>query len=172
LKSEQKSPSSLTIKLRAVRMILTDVDGVMTDGRIIYGSDGIEYKCFNVHDGYGISRALSKGLLMGIISGRISKVTAIRAKRLKIAEVYQGNEEKITVYKKIKAKYRLIDSEFCYIGDDEFDIPLLRKVGISAAPSDAIESVRREVDYVTKSAGGHGALRELIDAILKAKKLI
>ena len=153
-------------------MIVLDVDGVLTDGSIIYGSDGTEYKHFHVHDGYGIFRARELGLQFAIISGRSSKVTTLRAKRLEIVDVHQGNNDKVSVFDKLKNKYKLQYNEVCFIGDDEFDLPLLRKVGLSVAPSDAIEAVRREVDYVTKAVGGRGAVREVIDAILNAKKLI
>jgi 3-deoxy-D-manno-octulosonate 8-phosphate phosphatase (KDO 8-P phosphatase) len=153
-------------------MVVMDVDGVLTDGRIIYGSDGLEYKCFHVHDGYGIARARELGMLLAIISGRISKVTSIRARRLKITEVHQGNVDKVAVFDKIRTRHKLSYSEICFIGDDEFDLPLLRKVGVSAAPRDAMERVRREVDIVTAKGGGRGAVRELLDVILRAKKLI
>jgi len=153
-------------------MVVMDVDGVLTDGSIIYSSDGTEFKCFNVHDGYGIFRGRGKGLLFSIISGRTSNVTTLRAKRLEIADVYQGSEDKVTVFQQIKNKYKLQYSDVCFIGDDEFDLPLLRKVGFSAAPADAIEAVRKEVDYVTRADGGRGAVREVIDAVLRAKKLL
>jgi 3-deoxy-D-manno-octulosonate 8-phosphate phosphatase, YrbI family len=153
-------------------MIVLDVDGVLTDGSIIYGSDAIEYKRFHVHDGYGIFRARKKGLHFSIISGRVSKVTTIRASRLEIADVFQGDEDKVSVFQKIKNKYKLEYSEVCFIGDDEFDLPLLRKVGFSVAPADAMRRVRDEVDYVTKLPGGRGAVREVIDMILEAKKLL
>ncbi|MBI4811813.1 MAG: HAD-IIIA family hydrolase [Ignavibacteriales bacterium] len=153
-------------------MVVMDVDGVLTDGSIIYSSDGLEFKRFHVHDGYGIFRAREKGLHFSIISGRTSKVTTIRAKRLDIADVYQGDADKVSIFQKIKMKYKLDFDEVCFIGDDEFDLPLLRKVGFSAAPADAVKRVRDEVDYVTKAEGGRGAVREVIDLILKAKKLL
>ncbi len=170
--SKKKSLASLSKKLKRIRMIVMDVDGVLTDGSIIYSSDGIESKKFNVHDGYGIFRARGKGLKFSIISGRTSKVTSLRAKRLEIADVYQGSEDKVSVFQNIKNKYNLQYDDVCFIGDDEFDLPLLRKVGFSTAPADAIEAVRKEVDYVTLADGGRGAVREVIDAVLRAKKLL
>lgn len=172
MSDKKKSLAGLHNKLKRIRMIVLDVDGVLTDGSIIYGSDGTEYKHFHVHDGYGIFRARELGLQFAIISGRSSKVTTLRAKRLEIVDVHQGNNDKVSVFDKLKNKYKLQYNEVCFIGDDEFDLPLLRKVGLSVAPSDAIEAVRREVDYVTKAVGGRGAVREVIDAILNAKKLI
>ena len=172
MSDKKKSLAGLNSKLKHIRMIVLDVDGVLTDGLIIYGSDGTEYKHFHVHDGYGIFRARELGLRFAIISGRSSKVTTLRAKRLEIVDVHQGNNDKVSVFDKLKNKYKLQYKEVCFIGDDEFDLPLLRKVGLSVAPSDAIEAVRHDVDYVTKAAGGRGAVREVIDAILNAKKLI
>lgn len=170
--SRKKSLKAFHNKLKRIRMVVMDVDGVLTDGSIIYSSDGMEFKRFHVHDGYGIFRAREKGLLFSIISGRTSKVTTIRAKRLDIADVYQGDTDKVSIFQKIKMKYKLDFDEVCFIGDDEFDLPLLRKVGFSAAPADAIKRVRDEVDYVTNAEGGRGAVREVIDLILKAKKLL
>jgi len=153
-------------------MVLLDVDGVLTDGRIIFGNDGTEYKCFDAHDGYGITRALEYKLKLAVISGKTSKVTKLRMKRLGVKELYQNTMDKVSIYQKLKKKYRLRDDEICFIGDDEFDLPLLKKVGFSAAPCDAMSIVRHGVDYVTKSAGGRGAVREVIDMILQSKNLI
>ena len=149
-----------------------DVDGVLTDGRIIYDANGLEYKCFDVHDGYGIARARDHGIKLALLSGRISKVVNHRAKRLRITEVHQGAGDKVAVFREIKKKYRLKNEEFCFIGDDEFDLPLLEIVGFSAAPHNAIKRVRERVDYVTEMDGGRGAVRELLDMILRARKLI
>ncbi len=153
-------------------MLVMDCDGVLTDGRIIYGSDGTEYKNFHVHDGYGMSRAREFGLLLAIISGRESKVTAIRAKRLGITDCLQGAGDKVAACRTLLRKYRLKPSEICYIGDDEFDLPLLRLAGVSVTPADAIRKVKDEVDLVTLTDGGKGAVREIIDLILKAKKWV
>jgi len=153
-------------------MVIMDVDGVMTDGRITYDANGIEYKSFDVHDGFGISRAMEKGMLFAMVSGRTSNVVSHRAKRLGIAELYQGAQDKVAVFKKLKMKYRLRDDEICFLGDDEFDMPLLRIVGVSVAPGNAIQRVRNIVDFVTDAAGGRGAVREIVDMILSAKNLI
>lgn len=153
-------------------MVITDVDGVLTDGRLIYGSNGTEYKSFHVHDGYGIARGQAFGLLFAIISGRFSKATTYRARRIQIADCIQGAEDKVAACKGLLKKHRLQFNEVCYIGDDEFDIPLLNHVGVSIAPADAIEVVRKEVDYVTRVGGGRGAVREVVDMILRAKNLL
>ncbi len=167
-----KISAGLGRKLRSIRMVVLDVDGVMTDGRIIYGSDGTEYKSFHVHDGYGIFRARAAGLKFAIISGRTSRVTTYRARRLGIGEVHQGADDKLKPYRILKARHKLKDREICFIGDDEFDLPLLDVVGFSAAPGDAIAEVKKRVDYVAHASGGRGAVREIVDMILRSRGLL
>ncbi|MBI5215224.1 MAG: HAD hydrolase family protein [Ignavibacteriae bacterium] len=169
-----KKPSSTTLKekLKQIRIVIMDVDGVLTDGRIIIDARGIEYKSFDVHDGYGIARAREHGILFAIISGRTSKSVDHRAQRLKIADVYQSRMDKVAAYKEIKQKYHLEDYEACFIGDDEFDVPLLNTVGLSFAPANAMDEVKKHVHIVLKKEGGRGAVREVLDMILKAKNLI
>ncbi|TAK67281.1 MAG: HAD-IIIA family hydrolase [Bacteroidetes bacterium] len=166
------SRQALQAKLKNIRMVIMDVDGVLTDGRIIIDAHGIEYKSFDVHDGYGIARAREKGILFAIISGRESKTVDHRAKRLKIVDVHQNRIDKVAAYVEIKEKYHLEDSEVCFIGDDEFDIPLLETVGVSVAPANAMSAVKHRVQLVTSKEGGRGAVRELLDRILKAKSLL
>jgi 3-deoxy-D-manno-octulosonate 8-phosphate phosphatase (KDO 8-P phosphatase) len=153
-------------------MVIFDIDGVLSDGRIIFGSDGTEYKVFDAHDGYGITRGRELGLQFAAISGRNSKVTTMRMERLGVKEVHQNQMDKVKSYRQIAKKHKLKAVEVCFIGDDEFDLPLLRVVGFSAAPRDAMERVVKEVDYVTKRNGGRGAVREVIDLILAAKHLL
>ncbi len=149
-----------------------DVDGVLADGRIYIDANGIESKAFDAHDGFGIARARDNGILLAIITGRHSEAVTVRAGRLKIEEVYQNSFDKISAYAKLKTKYSLNDDEVCFIGDDEFDLPLLDIVGVSAAPPNAIPVVKKRVNFVTTREGGRGAVRELLDRILKAKGLI
>ena len=115
-----------------------DVDGVLTDGRIIYSGAGEEYKLFDAHDGYGIDRAARKGLKFAIISGRSSKATERRARELGVTEIHQGVREKLLVVRQLLKRHRLRKEELCYIGDDELDAPVLEAVGLSAAPADAM----------------------------------
>lgn len=158
--------------MKGIRFVILDADGVLTDGRIIFGSDGSEYRCFHAHDGYGITRAIEKGLKLAIISGKESKVIELRAKRLGITDIIQRAMNKVKAFEKLKHTYKLDYREVCFIGDDEFDLPLLRKVGFSAAPKDGIKVVRDQVDYVTQANGGRGAVREILDRILRAQKLL
>lgn len=157
-------------KLKKIRALLLDVDGVLTDGAIIYGADGIELKVFDSQDGYGIVNAINHGIRVGIITARKSEVVERRAADLGIVDLYQGSLDKLTPYQKVKEKYELEDSEIAYIGDDLLDLPLLQRVGFSAAPANAVRDVKMKVDYVAKERGGHGAVREIIDVILKARK--
>ena len=164
-----KARSAINRKARQIRMILLDVDGVMTDGGLYYSAEGMELKRFHAHDGYGVVRAREEGLLIGIISGRSSPVVAARAKVLQIVDVFQDAMDKVAAMREIQRRRNLSDSEFAFIGDDLFDLPLLRIVGLSAAPPNALPDVRKAVDYVTSAPGGGGAVREFIDCILAAR---
>jgi YrbI family 3-deoxy-D-manno-octulosonate 8-phosphate phosphatase len=156
-------------KLLQIKMLLLDVDGVMTDGGLYYTADGHELKRFHAHDGYGVVRAREHGLRTGIISGRTTSIVDARAKVLKIDDVFQGTMDKVTPMRILQEKYGFRENEFAFIGDELFDLPLLRLVGFSAAPHNARDEVKREVDHVTKVDGGNGAVREVIDMIIAAQ---
>jgi 3-deoxy-D-manno-octulosonate 8-phosphate phosphatase (KDO 8-P phosphatase) len=153
-------------KLRNIKLLLLDVDGVMTDGGLYFSEKGDELKKFNILDGYGIIKLRTTGVKVGIITGRISLVVRRRAEELGIDEIYQNLENKLEAYEQIRSKLGLIDPEIAYIGDDEPDIPVMKKVGFAACPSNAVAAVRREADFVCKCRGGEGAVREVIDLIL------
>ncbi len=153
-------------KLGQIKLILLDVDGVLTDGRIIKGSNGFEVMEFHVHDGVGIQLAKEAGYIIGIISGRDSPIIHDRGKYLGIHEIYTNAFHKLKPYLEILRKHGLRDEEVCYMGDELLDLPLLERVGFSVAVSDAISDVKSKVHYVTKARGGHGAVREVIDLIL------
>lgn len=154
-------------KLKHIRLLLLDVDGVMTDGGIIYDAQGIETKRFNVRDGHGIKMLQRYGIEVGIITGRTSIVVDNRARELGIRLVYQGSLTKLVSYEDIKAKTELEDHQIAYMGDDVIDVPVLRRVGFSAAPCDGLAEVKAVVDCVTVCGGGRGAVRELCDLILR-----
>ncbi|MCE1164323.1 MAG: HAD hydrolase family protein [Bacteroidetes bacterium] len=158
--------------LKKIEFILTDLDGCLTTGHIIYSTGGEEIKAFHTHDGYGIVRGRELGLKFAVISGRSSAVNKRRTNRLKIHHLFEDVEDKLVPFEQLKKKYKLKDENFAYIGDDEFDIPLLEKVGFSCCPNNGIDEVKKHVHYVCKHNGGEGAVREVIDKILKAKKLI
>lgn len=160
------------IDFSKINFFLMDMDGVLTDGTIIYSTNGEHIKVFSVYDGYGIERGHKNGMKFGIISGRSSDVNVLRAKKLKIEELWQDVGDKVEAYGEIKKKYKLGDENFCYIGDEVFDIPLLGKVAFSAAPANAVQEVKDAVHYITGVEGGKGAVREVIDFILKKRNLI
>ena len=157
-------------RLKNIKLLLLDVDGVMTDGGIYYTENGDEFKKFNIQDGYGIVKWQRNGGRVGIITGRMSRIVARRAAELSIKDVFQNYENKLEAYEKILAGQRLSNKEVAYIGDDEFDLPVLERVGFSAAPCNAVEQVLKRVDYRCKRNGGSGAVREVIELLLSAKQ--
>jgi 3-deoxy-D-manno-octulosonate 8-phosphate phosphatase (KDO 8-P phosphatase) len=160
-------------KAKKVKLIILDVDGVLTDGSICYGTDGnrdIEIKTFHAHDGFGISRAIRLRIPVAVITGRRSRIVQRRAKELGIKDLFQGSEDKLPAYKRLKRLYRLTDEQIAYMGDDVPDLVVLNQVGLGAAPKSAVPEVRRSIDYVSSLDGGHGAAREFIDLILRAQK--
>jgi 3-deoxy-D-manno-octulosonate 8-phosphate phosphatase (KDO 8-P phosphatase) len=156
-------------RLEKIKLILLDVDGVMTDGRIVFDANGVESKFFNVKDGHGIKMLQREGVEVGIISGRQSQVVANRAAELGINHVYQKAIDKLAPYLDILDKTGLDDSQIAFMGDDIIDIPVLRRVGFAAAPADAVEEVFPHVHFVAKNGGGCGAVREVCDLILKGQ---
>ena len=156
-------------KAAQIKAIFFDVDGVLTDGKIIYDDSGRESKQFNVKDGYIISHMKKAGILVGIITGRESKVVSNRAAELKLDFCHQGIMDKHAVFEKLIAFHKLKKKEVAYIGDDINDLKVLKDCGLSACPADAIEYVKSEVDVVTIAKGGRGVAREVCDLILAAR---
>ncbi len=150
-----------------ISFLIIDVDGVLTDGRIFCSDKGEEQKVFHVKDGSGVAFWHRAGKKTAIISGRKSKAVEHRAKELGIEEVHQNAHKKLEVYEKILKKYGLRDGEVCYIGDDLIDLPVLRRVGFAVAVADSPPEVLQRVDYVTRARGGAGAVREVVEKILK-----
>jgi 3-deoxy-D-manno-octulosonate 8-phosphate phosphatase (KDO 8-P phosphatase) len=160
---------ALAAKISLIRMILMDVDGVMTDGSIIWDDHGVQSKVFDVKDGFGIHWIRKLDIRTGIITGKISDVVLHRAEELKLDEVHQGEIHKLPVYESIKKKYGFSDAQIAFVGDDLLDLPLISRVGFSAAPADAHQEVLASVDFVSQYPGGKGAVREIIDLIIKAQ---
>jgi 3-deoxy-D-manno-octulosonate 8-phosphate phosphatase (KDO 8-P phosphatase) len=160
---------ALAARCRALRLLLTDVDGVMTDGTLLLLPDGGEAKAFNVRDGLALALAHAAGLRTGIVSGRHSPLVERRAAELGVSIVRQGVADKAGVLKEILAQEGLQAEQVAFIGDDVNDLPLLREVGLSAAPADAAIEVRLHVLMVTQTPGGRGCLREFVEAILRAR---
>jgi 3-deoxy-D-manno-octulosonate 8-phosphate phosphatase (KDO 8-P phosphatase) len=152
-----------------IKLFITDVDGVLTDGRIVLGNDGEELKFFHVHDGLGIKLAQQAGIKTAIITGRESELVARRAGELEISEVHQNIKDKLEVFANLLAKYDISEENVAYIGDDLNDLPILKKVGLSLTVANGVQAVKDEVDYTTEKEGGQGAVREVIELILAAQ---
>ena len=150
-----------------IKLVLLDVDGTLTDGRIYRGNNGEELKRFNVKDGYAIVNAQKLGIEFGIITGRKSELVEIRAKELKIKYLYQGISEKTVILEEIMKKDGLSKEEIAYMGDDLNDLLIMKQVGLSGTPKDAVDEVIQVADFVSKKNGGSGAVREFIEHILK-----
>jgi 3-deoxy-D-manno-octulosonate 8-phosphate phosphatase (KDO 8-P phosphatase) len=156
-------------RCRRLRLLLTDVDGVLTDGTILLLPGGGEAKAFHIRDGLGIVLAHRAGLRTGIVSGRSSDEVARRAKELGMHLLRQGVTDKGAAFRSILAEENLAPAEVAYMGDDVNDLPILTEVGLSAAPADAAFEVRAQAFMVTDARGGQGCLREFVEAILKAR---
>jgi 3-deoxy-D-manno-octulosonate 8-phosphate phosphatase (KDO 8-P phosphatase) len=155
-------------RAKQVRLLLLDVDGVLTDGTIIYTHDGGESKGFNTQDGFGLRILQEAGIAVGLISARTSEAVSRRAADLKLQYVYQGTGQKLQVFEDILTRSGLLPHQTAYMGDDWLDLPLLARVGLAAAPANAVAEIRQRVHYVTGRSGGDGAVRELCELILEA----
>ena len=152
-----------------ITLILFDVDGVLTDGKILMHPDGTESKQFDIKDGTGLVWAQRAGLKVGMLSARSSAATAQRAAQLGITIVQQGVASKLRAYEDILRQQALSDADVAYMGDDVLDLPVIARAGLSASPADGVDEVRARVHYVSRARGGHGAAREFIEIILKAQ---
>ena len=152
---------------RQIKALFFDVDGVLTDGRVYLDDRGREMKVFDTKDGHGIKMAIAAGLKVAWISGRQSAATARRARELGVTECHQGIADKETLYRKLCRRWSLDPAETAAIGDDEPDVPLLEAAGFSACPSDAAPVARRAAQVVLTAAGGRGAVREFVEAVLE-----
>ncbi len=164
----EKIPLSIIKIAGKIKLLVLDVDGVLTDGGIILDNEGNEFKSFNVRDGHGLVMLKKAGVKVAIISGRNSKVVDRRASELGITEVYQRSHNKITAYQELLSKFGVAAEEVAYIGDDVVDVPLFKRVGLAVAVADAAEEAKEAALFVTKARGGRGAVREICDLILKA----
>lgn len=152
-----------------IRLILSDVDGVLTDGAIVVDNAGIESKSFHVRDGLAIKLWQSSGFSFGLLSSRNSQIVKLRAAELGIKLVRQGHAEKLPIAREIFSELQVEPEQVCYIGDDLPDLPVLNVVGLPVAVADAADEVRQAARWVTKLPGGRGAVRELVERVMKAK---
>ncbi len=164
--SVDKPEAEVLKKVKRIKIIVLDVDGVLTDGKIIVNDDGVESKNFYVRDGLAIAYAIQKEMKFSLISGRYSKVVELRASELGIHDVHQQVRDKLKVFDSILVKQNLTAEEAAYMGDDVNDMEVLGRAGFSAAPSDAEESVKSNVNWVSRYGGGKGAVREMVELVL------
>ncbi len=160
---------SLEEKAKNIKLMAFDVDGVFTDGSIIYNEDGKETKCFNAKDGQGIVCVQKEGIITVIITARENTTVSTRAKNLGITELHQGVKYKLPVLEEIMKKYNLTPENVSYMGDDLPDICILEKVGLACCPADAVDEVKGICDFISSKNGGRGAIRELCDLVLRSK---
>lgn len=159
-------------RMQRVELVIVDVDGVLTDGRIVIDDHGVERKNFHVLDGSAVWLLRRAGLETAIISGRYAACVTVRARQLQIQQCHQGALDKVAAFEKVIAHHGVAPEACAYMGDDLLDVRLLRRVGLAAAPHNARPEVKRVCHVVTRASGGEGALRELAEAILRAKGLL
>ena len=152
-----------------IKLLILDVDGVMTDGRVIISDNGVETRNFDIKDGLGVVALQMSGIQVAIITSKKSPAVAARAQELKIERFYEGVRKKTEVYNTLLAELGLTDAQAGYVGDDLMDLGLMKRVGFAVAVADAVPEVRQAAHYVTQARGGYGAVRETAELILKAQ---
>ncbi|MCK4851817.1 MAG: HAD-IIIA family hydrolase [Candidatus Omnitrophica bacterium] len=166
-----KYPEDIIERAKKIKLLLLDVDGVLTDGRLIYGNYGDELKNFDVNDGLGIFLVKKAGIRCVILTARASRVVTRRAKELRIDKVYHNFHYKINALESIKKRFKTADDEICFVGDDLIDIPVLKRAGLAVCPPNAMEEVKPFAHFLTTKNGGRGAVREVCDLLLRARGL-
>ena len=161
--------SDLHFRIHKIKLIIFDVDGVLTDGRIVYGDYGDELKYYDVQDGFGMVLLERAGLKTAIISAKKSRNNTRRAKDLKVSKIYQNAFDKLKVFEKITKQIKISPEECCYVGDDLIDIPVMSRVGFAVAVQNARPETKEAAHYITEHSGGRGAAREVCDLILKTQ---
>lgn len=156
-------------RARAVKVLVFDVDGVLTDGSLFYGDDGQEYKAFNSRDGHGIKMMRDSGVEAAILTGRTSKVVLHRARNLGISRIIQGAHDKLVAYQAMLAETGLKPEQIAYMGDDLVDLPVMRRCGLACTVPDAPEAVKARSHYVARAGAGRGAAREVCELIMQAQ---
>jgi 3-deoxy-D-manno-octulosonate 8-phosphate phosphatase (KDO 8-P phosphatase) len=170
--SEKNEPAPwhvLKEKASKLKLLILDIDGVLTDGRLFFDNEGNEYKCFHARDGHGIKLLRQTGVEVAVISGRKSQSVAIRMKMLGVEYVYQGYENKRGAFAEILEKTGVAPEHSAFIGDDVLDLPVMSRVGLSIAVNDANFAVKERADWCTSLPGGQGAVREVCDLIMQAQ---
>ncbi|MHB8746322.1 MAG: 3-deoxy-manno-octulosonate-8-phosphatase KdsC [Gammaproteobacteria bacterium] len=156
-------------KAARIRLVIFDVDGVLTDGSLFLGDDGQEYKAFNSRDGHGMKMLQDNGVVIAVITGRTSKVVSLRMASLGIEHVYQGARDKAPAYVELRTHLGLDDAQIAYVGDDVVDLPVMRRVGLAIAVQDAHALVKKHAHWQTPSRGGRGAARDVCELLMEAQ---
>ncbi len=157
-------------RAKKIKLLILDVDGVLTDGSIVYDNFGDELKFFNVHDGLGVSLLRKVGIRTVIITARNTKAVVKRARDMRVAAVY-SNHFKLKTYQKVLRRFRVKNEEVCFIGDDLLDLSIIKRAGFAVAPPNAVKQVKNSAHHITQRHGGHGAVRELAELILRSQGL-
>lgn len=167
--AESEKIVALLEKAKKIKLLILDVDGVLTDGKLFFDNEGNEYKSFHARDGHGIKLLRQTGVEIAVISGRRSNSVALRMKNLGIEHVYQGHENKQAAFNEIIEKTGLLPEQAAHVGDDLLDLPIMIRVGFSIAVNDANFAVKQRADWCTALSGGQGAVREVCDFIMQAQ---
>ena len=162
-------PADILAKAKNLKLLILDVDGVLTDGKLFFDQEGNEYKCFHARDGHGIKLLRQSGVEIAVISGRKSKTVELRMKNLGIELIYQGHEHKVAAFNEIIEKLAIAPDQAAHMGDDLLDLPIMKRVGLAIAVNDANFAVKQRADWCTTSLGGLGAVREICDLIMQAQ---
>ncbi len=161
--------SEIVERAKRVKLLIVDIDGVMTDGRIVYSIYGDELKFFDVTDGFGISLLNRVGIKTVIITAKKSRIVKMRGRDLKVAKAYAGFTDKLIPFNDIIKRFKIPAEDICFIGDDLIDMPVLKRVGLAVSVPNAVGEVKTMSHYVTLKPGGRGAVREIVDLILKSQ---
>ena len=167
--TEAEKMQVITEKAKKIKLLILDVDGVLTDGKLFFDHQGNEYKSFHARDGHGIKLLRQTGVEVAVISGRKSNSVALRMKNLGIEHVYQGHENKRAAFNEVIEKIGITSEQAAHVGDDLLDLPIMIRVGLSIAVADANFAVKQRADWCTTLPGGHGAVREVCDFIMQAQ---
>ncbi|MFI3135709.1 MAG: 3-deoxy-manno-octulosonate-8-phosphatase KdsC [Methylococcaceae bacterium] len=167
--NEQTLSDLLRARAKKLRLLILDVDGVLTDGKLFFDAQGVEYKSFHARDGHGIKLLQQSGVKVAVISGRNSAVVALRMQSLGVELVYQGHENKVAAFNEILQRLALEPEQVAHVGDDVLDLPLMVRVGLAIAVQDAHFTVKKHAHWCTQLPGGNGAVREVCDLIMQAQ---
>lgn len=164
-------PENIVTKASRIKLLILDIDGVLSDNKLIYGDDGLEYKAFYTRDGHGMVMLQKSGIEIAIITGRKSPLTEKRMQDLKVKYLFQGVPDKLPTFLKLVEDLNLDLHDIAYVGDDILDLPILTRVGLAICPKDADTEVLTRVDYISQFNGGYGCVREVCELLLKSQDL-